>query len=556
MHTLARSIVLLAASAAAVLAQHPAPLTFSRADTLRGSNGPGRSWWDATFYDLAVAISPADSSIRGSNAITYRVVRPAKEMQIDLQVPLEVDSMVQDGRTLAFRRDSNAFFVTLVAPQTPASHKTITVYYHGKPRAAKMPPWDGGFIWRTDSLGNRWIATANEGLGASVWWPNKDFGADEPDSQRVAITVPDPMRNISNGRLRGEKKNGDGTTTYTWFVHEPINNYNIAVNAGSYAHFSDTYKGERGTLTLDFYPLAYHLDTAKVQFRQAIPMLQCFEHWFGPYPWYKDGFKLIETPHLGMEHQSAIAYGNGFQNGYLGRDLSGTGLGMKWDFIIIHEAAHEWWGNNISMRDAADMWIHESFANYAEGIYSECRDGKQAGAEYVIGSRRNIQNDAPIIGKFGVNNEGSGDMYYKGGSMLHTMRQLVDDDVKWRGMLRGLNETFRHQTVTGAQVQAYMNKHLGMDLTKIFDQYLATTMIPTLEYKVESDKLSYRWTEIVPGFAMPVRAAIGDRKVEWLRPTATWKVYPGKFAATDSVKVDPNFYVMTKNLAVQPPSKP
>jgi aminopeptidase N len=556
MHTLARSLVLLAASAVGTFAQQAAPQTFSRADTLRGSNGPGRSWWDATFYDLAVAITPADSSIRGSNAITYRVLRPAKEMQIDLQVPLQVDSMVQDGRTLAFRRDSNAFFVTLAAPQTPASHKTITVYYHGKPRAAKMPPWDGGFIWRSDSTAKPWIATANEGLGASVWWPNKDFGADEPDSQRVAITVPDPMRNISNGRLRDEKKNGDGTTTYTWFVHEPINNYNIAVNAGSYAHFSDTYKGERGMLTLDYYPLAYHLDTAKVQFRQVIPMLQCFEHWFGPYPWYKDGFKLIETPHLGMEHQSAVAYGNGYQNGYLGRDLSGTGWGMKWDFIIIHEAAHEWWGNNISMRDAADMWIHESFANYAEGIYTECRDGKQAGAEYIVGSRRNIQNDVPIIGIFGVNNEGSGDMYAKGGSMLHTMRQLVDDDEKWRSMLRGLNETFWHQTVTGAQVQAYMNKRLGMDLSKMFEQYLTTTKIPTLEYKVESDKLSYRWAEVVPGFAMPVRASVGDRRVEWLRPTPAWKVYPGKGAPTDSVKVDPNFYVMTKNLAVQPPSKP
>jgi aminopeptidase N len=356
--------------------------------------------------------------------------------------------------------------------------------------------------------------------------------------------------------LRDDKKNGDGTTTYTWFVHEPINNYNIAVNAGSYAHFSDTYKGERGMLTLDYYPLAYHLDTAKVQFRQVIPMLQCFEHWFGPYPWYKDGFKLIETPHLGMEHQSAVAYGNGYQNGYLGRDLSGTGWGMKWDFIIIHEAAHEWWGNNISMRDAADMWIHESFANYAEGIYTECRDGKQAGAEYIVGSRRNIQNDVPIIGIFGVNNEGSGDMYAKGGSMLHTMRQLVDDDEKWRSMLRGLNETFWHQTVTGAQVQAYMNKRLGMDLSKMFEQYLTTTKIPTLEYKVESDKLSYRWAEVVPGFAMPVRASVGDRRVEWLRPTPAWKVYPGKGAPTDSVKVDPNFYVMTKNLAVQPPSKP
>jgi aminopeptidase N len=467
-------------------------------------------------------------------------------MQIDLQVPMQLDSIVQDGRALEFRRDSNAFFISLVAPQRAGTKKTITAFYHGRPRAAVNPPWDGGYIWRIDSLGNRWVATANEGLGASVWWPNKDYGGDEPDSQRVAVTLPSDMTDISNGRLRNTTKNSDGTTTFTWFVAEPINNYNISVNAGSYAHFSDIYKGERGDLTIDYYPLAYHLDTAKKQFRQAIPMMKCFEHWFGPYPWYKDGYKLIEAPHLGMEHQSAVAYGNGYKNGYRGRDLSGTGHGMKWDFIIIHETAHEWWGNNISMRDAADMWIHESFANYAEGIYTECQDGKQAGSEYIIGSRRNIQNDSPIIGKYGVNSEGSGDMYYKGGSMLHTMRQLVDNDEKWRRVLRGLSSTFWHQTVTTAQIENYMSRTAGIDFSKIFDQYLRTTMIPTLEYKVEADKLSYRWTNVVKNFAMPVRATVGQRQAEWIRPTESWKTYPSSVAATDSVKVDPSFYVVVK----------
>lgn len=553
MNTLRLTIAFLIASSACALAQQPA--TFSRADTLRGSNGPGRAWWDATYYDLRVSIHPGDSSIRGSNAITYRVKRPATEMQIDLQVPMQLDSVVQDGRTLSFRRDSNAFFVTLAAPQRTGASKTITTYFHGKPVAAKNPPWDGGFIWRTDSLGNRWIATANEGLGASVWWPNKDYGGDEPDSQRVAITVPDPMIDVSNGRLRSTTKNTDGTTTYVWFVSEPINNYNIAVNAGSYAHFRDVYDGEGGKLTLDYYPLAYHLDTAKTQFRQAIPMMKCFEHWFGPYPWYKDGYKLIEAPHLGMEHQSAVAYGNGFRNGYRGRDLSGTGWGMKWDFIIIHETAHEWWGNNISMRDAADMWIHESFANYAEGLYTECQDGKQAGSEYIIGSRRNIENDRPIIGTYGVNSEGSGDMYYKGGSMLHTMRQIVANDEKWRATLRGLNATFRHQTVTGQQVQNYINQRTGIDFSKVFKQYLETTMIPTLEYKIENNRLAYRWTNVVPGFAMPLRVTIGERRPELLRPTAEWTLRPGSIVASDTVVVDPNFYVKVKNDAAPTSSR-
>jgi aminopeptidase N len=532
-------------------AQHPAagqrPIReFSHADTLRGSNGPGRAWWDVAFYDLHVAINPADSSIRGHNAITYRVLTSAKEMQIDLQTPLVIDSIIQDARTLTFRRDSNAFFVALTAPQPAGERKTITVYYHGKPRAAKRPPWDGGLIWQHDSLGNRWIATAVEGLGASAWWPNKDLLADEPDSQRVAITVPDSMTDVSNGRLRSTTHNADGTTTFEWFVAEPINNYDVEANAGRYAHFADTLSGESGRLTMDFWPLAYHADTAKVQFRQAIPMIKCFEHWFGPYPWYSDGYKLVEAPHLGMEHQSGVAYGNKFKNGYSGRDLSGTGWGMKWDFIIVHESAHEWWGNNITVKDAADMWVHESFANYAEGIFAECQDGKQAGAEYIIGSRQNIKNDAPIIGPYGVNKDGSGDMYYKGGSMLHMLRQLVDNDEKWRGILRGLNSTFRHQTVTGSQIQAYISKQAGIDFSAVFQQYLTTTKVPVLEYKIADGKLSYRWSDVVSGFAMPVRAAVGSPVSMWLHPTGDWQTLPKPVAASDTLVVDANFYVQVK----------
>jgi aminopeptidase N len=535
-----------------VSAQRRAQAEFTHADTLRGSNGPGRSWWDASFYDLHVAVSPPDSSIRGYNAITYKILKPAKEMQIDLQVPMEVDSMVQDGKRLEYRRDGNAFFVTLTAPQRAGTKKTIAVYYHGKPRAAKNPPWDGGFIWRTDSLGNTWVSTANEGLGASVWWPNKDLLADEPDSQRVAITVPDSMTDVSNGRLRKTTHNADGTTTFEWFVSEPINNYSIEVNAGKYAHFSEDFTGEKGKLTVDFWPLAYHADTARVQFKQALSMLKCFEHWFGPYPWYKDGYKLIEAPHLGMEHQSGVAYGNKYKNGYLGRDLSGTGLGLKWDFIIVHESGHEWFGNNITAKDAADMWIHESFTNYSEGIYTECLDGKEAGARYIIGSRRSIRNDAPIIGTYGVNNEGSGDMYYKGGSMIHMLRQLVDNDDKWRQILRGLNSTFYHQTVTAKQIESYIDRMAGKDFSTIYRQYLTTTDIPVLEYKIDGGTLSYRWTKVVPGFDMPVRASIGAGRLEWIKPTEAWKTWPGKVNAGDTLTVDPNFYVFTKDANAKP----
>ena len=534
-------------SLSSVAAAQPAPRVFTHADTLRGSITPQRAWWDAQFYDLHVRVSPADSSIAGWNAITYRVLSPntrvGGEMQIDLQMPLVVDSMRQGGRRLTFRRDGNAFFAKTPAVQTIGSTRTLTVYYHGKPVAARRPPWDGGFIWQRDSLGNRWVATANEGLGASVWWPTKDIPSDEPDSQRVAITVPDSMTNVSNGRLRSVTHHPDGFTTWEWFVSSPINNYGISVNAGRYAHYAEVYAGEAGPLTLDFWPLAYHEQEARAQFAQVKPMLACFEHWFGPYPWYEDGFKLIETPHLGMEHQSAVAYGNRFRNGYLGRDLSGTGHGLQWDFIIIHESAHEWWANSITDRDQADMWVHESFANYAENLYTECQQGKAAGAEYVIGTRKLIRNDGPIIGQFGVNDEGSGDMYYKGGNMLHTIRTVINDDEKWRGILRGLQQTFRHQTVTGQQVRDYMSKQAGIDLGAVFTQYLETTKVPVLEYRVNGTALSYRWADVVDGFAMPVRVRANDQLLP-ITPTTTWQTITGRSLTT--LTPLPEYYIETK----------
>ncbi|HEX9940178.1 MAG TPA: M1 family metallopeptidase [Longimicrobium sp.] len=541
--------LLLLATAGGALAQATPP--FSRADTLRGSIGPGRAWWDVTYYDLSVRVNPADSSIRGHTGITYRATQPGRRMQIDLQMPLQVDSVLQDGRKLAHTRDGNVFFVDLPAEARAGEVKTIRVHYHGRPRAAKNAPWDGGFVWARDSTGSPFIATAVQGLGASAWWPNKDTQVEEPDSQRIAITVPDPLVNVSNGRLRSTVKNGDGTTTWEWFVRNPINNYNVSVNAARYAHFSDTFQGERGTLSLDFWPLQYNLERARAQWQQVKPVLQCFERWFGPYPWYEDGFKLVETPHLGMEHQSAVAYGNHYMNGYRGRDLSGTGLGLRWDFIIVHETAHEWWGNNITTKDLADMWVHESFGNYSESIYTECQQGKAAGARYQIGTRAAVQNDQPVIPAFGVNAEGSGDMYYKGGNMLHTIRQIVGDDEKWRGILRGLNITFRHQTVTGQQVRDYISREAGIDFGKVFEQYLTTTMIPVLEYRVTGDGVQYRWARVVPGFDMPVRVLAGTGG-ETLRPTTEWQTAPASVAAAaraaGGLRVDENYYVTVRNV--------
>ncbi len=543
--------VLVAAPFARAAGQRPALDTthFTHADTLRGSNGPARAWWDVTFYDLHTRVNPADSSISGWNGIYYRVLQPSQEMQIDLQVPLEVDSMVQDHHRLAFRRDSNAFFVTLRTRQKAGDVNSVRVWYHGKPRIGRRLPWDGGFTFPMDSLGRQWVATANEGLGASVWWPNKDFLADEPDSQRIAITVPDPLMDVSNGRLRSTVHNNDGTTTYEWFVTEPINNYDVEINAGHYAHIADSMMGESGKLTMDYWPLDYHVDAARRQFQQAKSMMRCFEHWFGPYPWYADGYKLVESPHLGMEHQSGVAYGNHFLQGYLGRDLSFTGIGLQWDFIIVHESAHEWWGNSISGVDHADMWVHESFANYAEGIYSECQMGKTAGAAYMIGARRGIRNDRPVIPARGVNASGSGDMYPKGGNMLHTIRTLIDDDNKWRMILRGLQSTFRHQTVSSQQVEDYISQQAGMDLSPVFAEYLTTTLIPAFEYRVEGSSLSYHWANVVPGFAMPVRVQIPGMGTTTLHPTEAWQTLAVNSPDAAKLIVDESFYVTQRNAA-------
>lgn len=521
--------------------------SFTHADTLKGSVTPQRAWWDVLYYDLAVKISIGDSSVSGSNTFTYKVVAPSLEMQIDLMKPLWIDSIMQDGRRLAFRRDGNAYFAMLQSAQEPGSQKEITVWYQGKPIAARNAPWDGGIVWATDSLGRPWIASACQTMGASVWWPCKDIQADEPDSQRITITVPGGLMAVSNGRLESKTHNDNGSTTCRWFVVNPINDYNIALNAGYYAHFSDTFQGEKGALSLDYWPLDYNLAKAEKQFQQVKSMLKCFEYWFGPYPWYEDGYKLVETPHLGMEHQSCVAYGNHYMNGYLGRDLSNTGWGLKWDFIIIHESGHEWFGNNITTKDIADMWVHEGFTTYSESLYVECLYGKKAGAEYMRGMR-SMQNDRPVTGHYGVHDKGSGDMYNKGANMLHTIRQIINDDEKWRQILRGLNEAFWHQTVTGSQIQAYMNRSSGMDFSKVFQQYLTTPMIPVLEYRINGATLSYRWRNVVDGFDMPLKIFKPDGGMVFLYPRTAWQT-TSVFTLTDGkLKADDNFLIKLRKL--------
>lgn len=535
-------LLLLCQKAAA--AQEP---TFTRDDTLRGSITPERAWWDLTFYDLQVRVNPATKSISGNNLIRYKVLTANNLMQIDLQPPLEIEHVEQDGRKLSFRQiGRNAYLVELRKQQQPGATEAVKIWYAGKPKEAVRAPWDGGFSWSKDGLGRPFIATSCQGLGASVWWPCKDHAYDEPDSQAISITVPEPLMDVSNGRLRRITPNGDGTRTFEWFVKNPLNNYGVNANIGVYAPFSDTLHGEKGVLDLRYYVLPENLEKAKVQFQQVKGMLRAFEHWFGPYPFYEDGYKLVEVPYLGMEHQSSVTYGNGYRNGYLGSDLSKTGWGLKWDFIIVHESGHEWFANNITYRDMADMWVHESFTNYSECLYTEFMFGKQAGAEYVRGCRALIENKRPIISAYGVNADGPVDMYYKGGNMLHTIRQIVDDDAKWRDILRGLNRDFYHQTVDGKQIEAYIVEKSGKDLQPVFDQYLRQTDIPTLEYRIKKRKLKYRWTNCIANFNMPVKVAIAPGQFELIYPTTDWKTARHKLSKKDVLAVDEDFYVRSE----------
>ena len=519
---------------------------FTRQDSLRGSITKERAWWDLQRYELSIAVNIPDQSIKGSNVIHYKVIDGANVLQVDLQSPMVLEKATQDGQPLEIRHEGNAHFITLKKDQAPGAMEKITVEFSGKPVVAKHAPWDGGFSWAKDSNGKDFIATSCQGVGASLWWPCKDHMYDEPDNgMTTSINIPAGLIAVSNGRLKSEKTEKNKTKTFTWEVVNPINNYGVNLNIGDYAHWTEKYKGEKGLLDMDFWVLKSNLEKAKVHFKDATRTMEAFENWFGPYPFYEDSYKLVEVPYLGMEHQSSVTYGNGYGPGYLGTDLSNTGWGLKWDYIIVHESGHEWFANNITYKDIADMWIHEGFTCYSEAIFIEHFYGKEAAAEYVRGLRLGIGNNSPLIGKYDVNSGGSGDMYSKGSNMLHTLRQVVNDDAKWKAMLRGLNKEFYHKTVTTKEIEDYMAKSLGLNLTSFFDQYLRDYRLPVFEYRLKDGNLVYHWSNCIPSFNMPVKVWVGGKE-RVLMATTKPKVEKLDAGATE-VKVDPNFYVYTFN---------
>lgn len=528
-------------------AQTDTGVTEQRAVELRGTVTAERAWWDLRRYDLKIKVDPEAKTIEGTNEITFVPVSPGRRLQIDLQAPLKIEWVKTGEKVLDFVQEGNAYFVEFEKELTVGKASSVVVKYSGQPIVAKNPPWSGGVSWQKDEKGNHFIATSCQGIGASVWWPNKDHGYDEPDQgMSIQITVPENLVAVSNGRLKERSHNQTSKTrTFLWEVTNPINNYGVNMNIGNYVNFSETFSGEGGDLDVDYWVLDHQRETAKKHFKEAPRTLRAFEHWFGQYPFYEDSYKLVVVPYLGMEHQSSVTYGNGFKNGYRGRDLSATGVGLKFDFIIVHESGHEWFGNNISMKDAADMWIHESFTNYSENLFVEYHFTEKEAQDYVIGCRKLVRNDSPIIGEYDVNGRGSsGDMYYKGGNMLHSIRHTIDDDKKWRSILRGLNKKFWHQTVGTREIESYISKESGIDFGLFFDQYLRTTQIPVLEYQIDGNRLEYQYQNVVPGYAYPVRVRINGEVVS-LKPTEEMQ----EIRRDEPIKtfvVDRNFFVNSK----------
>jgi len=512
---------------------------FTKQDTLKGSNTEFRNFWDVKKYELSVEPNFEQKSIKGNNKISFEILKDVLNpvFQIDLQKPIKADKIDCSFPTNGgFKRDGDFIFISSKKNFKKGEKFTIDITYSGNPTIAKNAPWDGGWVFTKDEKGNPWMSVADEGIGASVWLPVKDIWSDEPENGIVMkIITPSDLVGIGNGRLT-DKKTEKGKNIFTWEVKNPINAYSIIPNIGKYVNFKDSYAGEKGKLDLDYWVIDYNLDKAKKQFQQVKPMLKAFEHWFGPYPFYEDSYKLVDSPYLGMEHQSNIAYGNQYVNGYLGNDLSGTGVGLNWDYIIVHESGHEWFANNITAKDQADMWVHESFTMYSEVLFIEDYMDKKSADIYAQGIQKNIANDIPIIGKYGVRNEGSGDMYPKGASMIHTMRQIMNDDVKFRQILRGLNKDFYHQTVTTEQIEKYISEKSGIDFSTVFDQYLRTTKIPVLEYSQNGTELKYRFTNTVKNLNLPVK--FGEYTIS---PTESWQKITLK--NNQPVEFNKNYYL-------------
>jgi len=507
---------------AALPAQAPQePAAPSRADILRGEYGPYRANNDLLSYRLDIRVDPVKQFLSGTNTIRFRMLKDDTRVQIDLYAYLNVDKILLGSTPLKYQRELNSVFIDF--PQTLRSGGVYAIdfYYSGSPEPTAR---FGGISFKKDPAGRDWINTACEDVGASYWWPNKDQWRDEVENMEISVAVPNGLVDVSNGAFRGKTDLGDGYTRWDWQVHYPINNYDVALNIGAYEHFAD----RLGDLSLDFYALPEDLDKAKRQFAQAKPMLQVFEQYFGEYPFEKDGYKLIQVPYAGMEHQSAVAYGNRFENGYfISPDWTGVGISPRFDFIIIHESAHEWFGNSVTAADVSDMWIHEGWATYLECLFVESMYGHDDYLKYANALKAKVRNIQPIITARGIHREPTQDMYFKGALFIHTLRSVVDDDRRWRTLLHDFYQRFKYRTILTEDVVQFFNQETGKNLTPIFNEYLRHAAVPTLELKFDgpAKTVAYRWKAGEKDFAMPVRVGTpGAWQI--IQPATEWATMP------------------------------
>jgi aminopeptidase N len=515
---------------------------FTRRDSLQGGLRQERTCYDVQRYDLNIKINPDEKTIVGYNEIAFKVVENSSKIQIDLFENMQIDSIIHNNKKLEYKREFDAVFIDFPSVLTANSSEKIRFYYSGKPKVAKNAPWDGGFVFKKDKQGKHWIGVAVQGTGASLWYPVKDSQTDEPDlGSTIKVAVPNGLMNVSNGRFIGSEDLKNGYTRWDWEVKNPINNYDITVNIADYAHIHDNHNG----LDLDYYVLRDNEEIAKKHFEEVKPMMDCFQTKFGKYPFAEDGYKLVETPYLGMEHQSAVAYGNKYKKGYMGSDLSMSGVGLLFDYITIHESGHEWFGNSITSSDIADMWIHEGFTQYTELVYIECQFGYEKAMKYAKGLKLNVRNDRPIIGTCCVNHEGSGDMYPKGALLLNTLRHVINNDELWWEIILKYSETYRHKIIDTPTVIAFFNQESSMNLTPIFNQYLSYKKIPALELKLNKKKLEFQWKTDVTDFNMPIDIKVNGKEIR-IEPTNKWKKSKFKIKSLDEIEVLNNeffFYV-------------
>jgi len=513
----------------------PVPTTPTLANLLRGAYGPYRANNDLLYYHLDVRVDPEKKYISGKVTIRFKMLQDDNRIQLDLHEALNVDKILLGKTELKYDRELGAVWVDFPEMLHAGQTYDIEFYYSGNPVETGR---FGSMAFRKDPAGRTWINTACEGSGASGWWPDKDQWRDEVENMDISVAIPNGLVDVSNGKFVGKTDLGDGYTRWDWHVNYPINNYDVSLNIGAYEHFSD----KLGDLPLDFYALPEDLEKAKTQFAQAKGMLEAYQHYFGEYPFKKDGYKLIEAPYSGMEHQSAVTYGNHFANGYLERDWTGVGISPKFDFIIIHESAHEWFGNSITAQDVSDMWIHEAWATYLEGLYVEYRWGKDDAIRYLNGYRAKVQNRQPIVSRRGENRTPPQDMYFKGALFINTLRSVVDDDKKWCALLHDFYQRFKYQNIMTEDVEAFFNQKTGMNLTPLFDQYLRHTALPVLELKFGEGQVEYRWKADESAFAMPVRVGTKDHW-QLIHPGSEWKTLKTAIAKEDFTVDEDHYFV-------------